>query len=192
MLFSTLITRRLFAVILALFLTACADEYEDSTTIDPTPQTTSEQASEQEPDQASLATSLPLLDVYKRASCGCCNSWIDHLKTEGFQTKTHNVVDLSALKIDNNIQPAYHSCHTAISPDGYVFEGHIPARYIEQFLREKPEGAIGLAVPGMPMGSPGMEYDNQFSPYAVLLLMKDGSSKVYARVTTSDAQYQGK
>lgn len=176
MIFPPLITRRLFVLIIALFLAACVEENAEIGTEDPVQQ----------------ATIPPILEVYKRASCGCCHKWIEHLQTEGFQTKAHNIVDLSALKMDNNIQPAYHSCHTAISPDGYVFEGHIPARYIEQFLREKPKGAIGLAVPGMPMGSPGMEYDNQFSPYAVLLLMKDGSSKVYARVTTADAQYQGK
>ena len=172
MLFSFPITRRLFAILIALFLSACIEENADNGTGAP--------------------ASLPLLDVYKRASCGCCHKWIEHLQAEGFQTKAHNVTDLSALKMDKNISPAYHSCHTALSPEGYVFEGHIPARYIEQFLREKPRGAIGLAVPGMPMGSPGMEYDNQFTPYAVLLLMKDGSSKVYAQVTTSDAQYQGK
>ncbi|NCV99393.1 MAG: hypothetical protein EBW26_01600 [Proteobacteria bacterium] len=74
------------------------------------------------------------------------------------------------------------SCHTAVSSDGYIFEGHIPSEYITQFLTEKPANALGLSVPGMPHGSPGMEVGNHFMPYDVLVLYKDGTSKVYAQV----------
>lgn len=131
----------------------------------------------------------PLLTVYKSPSCGCCQSWISHLNDKGIHTTAHNMHDLSALKGDHHIHPRYQSCHTAISQDGYVFEGHIPAKYIQQFLQEKPDGAIGLAVPAMPVGSPGMEVGDHFSPYTILLLMKDGSHQIYAKVTSRKEQY---
>ena len=82
------------------------------------------------------------------------------------------------------IRDRYRSCHTTVSSDGFVFEGHIPSKYVEQFLSEKHTDAIGLSVPGMPMGSPGMEVGDRFMPYDVLILFKDGSSKVYAEVNT--------
>jgi len=75
-----------------------------------------------------------------------------------------------------------------VSTDGFVFEGHIPAKFIHQFLNEKPENAIGLAVPAMPVGSPGMEVGNKFMPYQVLLLKADGSSEIYADVPTAEKQ----
>ena len=74
------------------------------------------------------------------------------------------------------------SCHTTVSTNGFIFEGHIPAKYITQFLSEDHPNAIGLSVPGMPLGSPGMEFDNRFTPYDVLILYKDGSNKVFAEV----------
>ena len=80
------------------------------------------------------------------------------------------------------------SCHTAVTSDGYVFEGHVPAKYIAQFLANPPSEAIGLAVPGMPMGSPGMEYQNKFSPYQVMQINKDGSTAVYAEGDSANAQ----
>ena len=82
------------------------------------------------------------------------------------------------------IAPQYQSCHTGVSADGFVFEGHVPARLIKKFLAEKPAGAIGLAVPGMPIGSPGMEMDERITPYDVLQLNKDGSTSVYSHVST--------
>ena len=80
------------------------------------------------------------------------------------------------------ISNQYRSCHTGVSKDGYIFEGHIPSIYITQFLSEEHPNAIGLSVPGMPLGSPGMEVEGMFTPYDVLILFKDGSSKVYAEV----------
>ena len=82
----------------------------------------------------------------------------------------------------HNIKPEYRSCHNAVSSDGFIFEGHIPSKYIKQFLSESHDDAIGLSVPSMPLGSPGMEFENRFMPYEVLILFKDGSSKVYAEV----------
>lgn len=123
------------------------------------------------------------LNVYKDPNCGCCNDWIDHANERGFKVKSHNSNRMHELKMAKGIRAQYQSCHTAISAEGYVFEGHVPARYVQQFLSAPPANAIGLSVPAMPMGSPGMEYQNRFDPYKVLLLMKDGSSQVYANIT---------
>lgn len=124
------------------------------------------------------------LEVYKSPTCGCCEEWISHLRSHGLKSNIHHPDDLNAVKNRYKISPKYQSCHTAVSPDGYVFEGHIPAPVITRFLAEKPEGAIGLAVPGMPVGSPGMEMGERFTPYDVLLLKSDGSSEVYIRITS--------
>lgn len=124
------------------------------------------------------------LEVYKSPTCGCCEEWISHLQSHGLKSNIHHPDDLNAIKNRYKISPKYQSCHTAVSPDGYVFEGHIPALVITRFLAEKPEGAIGLAVPGMPVGSPGMEMGERFTPYDVLLLKSDGSSEVYICITS--------
>ena len=86
------------------------------------------------------------------------------------------------IKQKFNIKSEYRSCHTAVSEDGYIFEGHVPSKYIAQFLSEKNTNAIGLSVPGMPIGSPGMEVGDRFMPYKVLILFKDGTSEVYAEI----------
>ncbi|MFT4764580.1 MAG: hypothetical protein ACI9OH_001675 [Oleispira sp.] len=130
-----------------------------------------------------------ILEVYKHPSCGCCGKWIDHLNESGLTTGIHNSKKLAEFKEEKGIAPKFRSCHTAVSKDGYVFEGHIPAKFIQQFLNEKPAGAIGLSVPGMPLGSPGMEVGTKFSPYQVLQLNADGSSSIYASVKNSQEQY---
>jgi hypothetical protein len=135
------------------------------------------------------ASTMLNLDVYKSETCPCCEKWILNLESKGFLATAHHPADLHQEKVKRGIAPRYHSCHTAVSADGYVFEGHIPASVIQRFLTEKPKGAIGLAVPGMPMGSPGMEMGNHFNPYDVLLLKADGSSAVYAQITSIDQQY---
>lgn len=129
-----------------------------------------------------------MLTIYKSPSCGCCKAWVDHLDKAGFKHSVRDIADLSGLKADKGIAPQYQSCHTAVSEQGYVFEGHIPARYIEQFLAAPPKDALGLAVPGMPVGSPGMEMGDRFSPYQVLLLKRDGSSEVFANITEPESQ----
>ena len=124
----------------------------------------------------------PMVTVYKSPTCGCCKAWVSHLDDAGITTLTRDTADLATLKADKGIAPQYQSCHTAVSEDGYVFEGHIPARYVEQFLAAPPQDALGLAVPGMPVGSPGMEMLGRFSPYQVLLLKRDGSTQVFADI----------
>ena len=132
---------------------------------------------------------LPILTVYKSKSCNCCGKWAEHIGANHFETAMVNSNNLSSIKSEKGIPTSLQSCHTAVSSDGYVFEGHVPAKYIAQFLAEKPIGAIGLTVPAMPLGSPGMEKGNNFMPYNVLLLMADGTTSIYAIVTTQKEQY---
>jgi hypothetical protein len=120
--------------------------------------------------------------VHKTPSCGCCKKWVSHLEANSFSTMIKDHQNLQKVKEQYAVKPKYQSCHTAVSQDGYVFEGHIPSKFIEQFLANPEADAIGLAVPGMPLGSPGMEVQGRFMPYDVLVLFKDGSSKVYAEV----------
>ena len=120
--------------------------------------------------------------VHKTPTCGCCKKWVKHLEANNFSTMIKDHQNLQKVKEQHSIKPKYQSCHTAVSQDGYVFEGHIPSEFIKQFLANPEADAIGLAVPGMPLGSPGMEVEGRFMPYDVLVLFQDGSSKVYAEV----------
>ena len=120
----------------------------------------------------------PLLLVHKTPTCGCCKQWIKHLEKNGFSISTKDHQSLQEIKESYQIKSEYRSCHTGVSKDGYIFEGHIPSKYITQFLSEEHSNAIGLSVPGMPLGSPGMEFEGKFMPYDVLILFKDGRSKV--------------
>ena len=120
--------------------------------------------------------------VHKTPTCGCCKKWVKHLEANSFSTMIKDHQNLQKVKEQHSIKPKYQSCHTAVSQDGYVFEGHIPSKFIKQFLANPEADAIGLAVPGMPLGSPGMEVEGRFMPYDVLVLYKDSSSKVYAEV----------
>lgn len=139
---------------------------------------------------AQAAESVIALDIYKSPSCGCCEGWVDHVEQRGFSFTTHHPADLTELKAGKGIAPEYRSCHTAVSAEGYVFEGHVPARYVKQFLAAPPANAIGLTVPAMPVGSPGMEMGEQFRPYAVMLLKRDGNAELYAQVNSAAQQYE--
>lgn len=127
-------------------------------------------------------SSESILVVHKTPTCGCCKNWMKHLEENNFNLISQDHQNLNDIKDMHNIAPEYRSCHTAVSSDGFIFEGHIPSKYIKQFLSENHDDAIGLSVPGMPLGSPGMEFENRFMPYDVLILFKDGSSKVYAEI----------
>jgi len=130
------------------------------------------------------------LDVYKSPTCGCCGKWVSHIKDQGILAKTHNTNNLAQLKDEKGVPKSFRSCHTAVSQDGYFFEGHIPAKIIKKFLKEKPSDSVGLVVPGMPVGSPGMAYQNKFMPYDVLLIKKDGTKTSYAKINTEKEQYE--
>lgn len=127
------------------------------------------------------AADSPTIDVKKTATCGCCQAWVDHLKSAGFNVKATNLAmgQLMRFKISNGVTQKHASCHTARLA-GYTIEGHVPAREIQRLLRQRPD-AIGLSVPGMPIGSPGMEVGSQREAYSVLLLKKDGTTEVFAR-----------
>ena len=120
--------------------------------------------------------------VHKTPTCGCCKEWVKHAKNHGFNVTTQDHQSLEKIKSMYKITPEYRSCHTTVSSNGFIFEGHIPSKYIEKFLSEDHPNAIGLTVPGMPLGSPGMDFGDRFMPYEVLILFKDGTSKVYAEV----------
>lgn len=134
--------------------------------------------------QAAHSTELSMT-VYKTPTCGCCQKWIDHLHENEMEPNVVSMDDLSPIKTKFNIAGRYRSCHTAVvttEEGGYVFEGHVPAEYVAAFLSNPPEGSIGLSVPGMPIGSPGMEVGDRKEYYQVLLLLEDGSNAVYAEV----------
>lgn len=116
--------------------------------------------------------------VYKDANCGCCKKWIAHLEANSFRVKAHDVADLVASKSAHGVPPRLYACHTA-EVGGYVIKGHVPAADIRRLLKERPK-VRGPAVPGMPVGSPGMEgaYTER---YDVLGFDKDGRTVVYAR-----------
>lgn len=124
-------------------------------------------------------TAAPVIDVYKSPTCGCCSKWIDHLEANGFAVRGHDTHDVVQHKIRLGIPQGYDSCHTA-EVGGYVIEGHVPAKDIKRLLKEKPQ-ARGLTVPGMPIGSPGMEQGGHKDAYDVILLGKDGKPRVYSR-----------
>lgn len=124
-------------------------------------------------------SAAPVVDVYKSPTCGCCVNWIDHLKANGFTVRSHDTHDVARHKLRLGIPAGYDSCHTA-EVGGYVIEGHVPASDIKRLLKEKPQ-ARGLTVPGMPVGSPGMEQGGHKDPYEVILLDKRGAPRVYSR-----------
>jgi len=135
---------------------------------------------------AAFAAALPagaqprmLVEVWKAPTCGCCKDWMRHLEINGFLTRSHDVGN-NAQRSRAGIPATLGSCHTAMV-GGYAIEGHVPAQDIQRLLREKPK-AIGLAVPGMPIGSPGMDgpaYNGKRDAYDVLLVLSDGASQVY-------------
>ncbi len=129
------------------------------------------------------------LNVYKDPSCGCCVGWIEHMDENGYSSNVHHPANLNAVKAELGLKPEWVSCHTAVTAEGFVFEGHIPEKFIDQFLADPPEGALGLAVPGMPIGGPGMEMGDQFTPYDILLINKDGSASVFASIENMEEQH---
>ncbi len=114
--------------------------------------------------------------VYKSPACGCCSKWAEHLEAAGFKVSTKDVRDMTAVKAEHGITAQLASCHTAII-DGYVVEGHVPADAIMRMLDERPDIA-GLAVPGMPIGSPGME-GAIVEKYDILAFDENGDTQIY-------------
>jgi hypothetical protein len=118
------------------------------------------------------------IHVYKSPTCGCCTDWVKHLEDNGFEVEVSEVDNVTPVKIKAGLTPALASCHTAFIND-YVIEGHVPADDIKRLLSQAPQ-ALGLSVPGMPVGSPGMEMGDRKDPYQVLLFNKNGQTRVFA------------
>ena len=186
----------------SLLLAACSQSNtsaSDSQPVQPEPTVATQTAQVVEPQAELTAVTAPLINqsellknvsatVYKDANCGCCKEWIGHAEDNGLNATANDVADLSLFKERYGVPPQMQSCHTAVTTDGYVFEGHVPAKHMAQFLKNPPSDAIGLAVPGMPVGSPGMEYQNQFMPYQIMQINKDGTTSVYADVESPQQQ----
>ncbi len=156
-------SRSALAAILALLLAGCAAAEPPAATA-PTP----------------AGTTLPAMIVHKHESCGCCGHWIEHMREAGFTVEARNVDDMGPAKQAAGVPYTMGSCHTAMV-DGYFIEGHVPAADVLRLLRERP-AARGLALPGMPLGSPGMEHPDGLSePYTVSLVLADGSVQPFSR-----------
>ncbi len=119
-----------------------------------------------------------VVEVFKSPYCGCCGKWVEHLQQNGFKVNAHDVEDVPAVRQKLGMPDRLGSCHTA-KIGGYVVEGHVPATDIQRLLKEKPK-ALGLSVPSMPPGSPGMESSKPI-PYQTLLVQTDGSTRVFAQ-----------
>jgi hypothetical protein len=126
---------------------------------------------------ARAADAGPLVQVYKSPTCGCCGKWVDHLRAAGFTVQATNVADVNQYKLEYGVPIQLASCHTAIV-EGYIVEGHVPADDVIKMLREKP-AIKGIAVPGMPLGSPGMESPNP-ERYETIAFDADGNTTVFA------------
>jgi hypothetical protein len=127
---------------------------------------------------AFAASPAPEVQVFKSPTCGCCGSWVEHMRAAGFKVKVTEVDDTAAARKRLGLPERYGSCHTA-TVGGYVIEGHVPAAEVKRLLALKPK-AIGLAVPGMPPSAPGMDVPGRKDPYQVLLIDTSGQSTVYA------------
>lgn len=130
--------------------------------------------------RAQEAAPLPLVKVWKTPTCGCCGKWVRHMEDAGFRVEVADLDNVDPIKRANGLPLKFASCHTALV-GGYVVEGHVPASDVRRLLREKP-AVLGLAAPGMPAGSPGMDVPG--SPaYNVLSVRKDGTASVYSTHT---------
>lgn len=127
-----------------------------------------------------FAETLPPVTVYKSKYCGCCGEWVKHMENNGFKVNVIETEALNEVKIKYNVPAPLASCHTAIIGN-FIVEGHTPASSIKRFLKEAPKDAIGLAVPSMPLGSPGMEQGNMKQPYDVLAFDKQGHTVVFEK-----------
>ncbi|EDO9794971.1 DUF411 domain-containing protein [Campylobacter fetus] len=125
------------------------------------------------------------IDVYKTPECGCCSNWSKAMEKNGFSTKEYKTNDIMNIKHNAGVPDELSSCHMALV-GGYAIEGHVPAAEIKKLLSQKPDDVIGISVPGMPIGSPGMEQDGIEETYKIIAFYKDGSQKVWATYKGSD------
>jgi len=127
--------------------------------------------------QVKAKPATPQLTVYKSPTCGCCGKWVEYMQANGFTAGVTNLPDVSPIKTKHGVPARLASCHTTLV-GGYVIEGHVPVEDVRRLLKEKP-AVLGLAAPGMPAGSPGMDVPNS-PPYDVVSFDKDGRTRVFA------------
>lgn len=173
--------RRLSLLLLAagILLSACSDEQQRSA-----------KAPGQQGNPNTSMEAMPRLTVYKTPTCSCCSAWVEHVQTGGFGTDVVEQETVAHIKDRFGIPSNARSCHTAVTDGGLVFEGHVPSRFIRQFIQQRPEGEVGLIVPAMPLGGPGMEVDDQFTPYTIFAMNDKGNLRPYARIDTYQDQFQ--
>ncbi|TVQ17692.1 MAG: DUF411 domain-containing protein [Leptolyngbya sp. DLM2.Bin15] len=128
------------------------------------------------PEKQSLVQ--PKLIVFRSPTCSCCGQWVEHMEAAGFRVEDHVTDDMTAIKQQYGVPDTLSSCHTALV-GGYVIEGHVPASDVQRLLREQPD-VVGLAVPGMPIGSPGMEMGDEVEPYTVIAFTQTGETLTFA------------
>jgi hypothetical protein len=131
------------------------------------------------PAEALAGGAVPLT-VYKDPSCGCCTKWVEHLRAAGLQPVVHDRSDMDALKDSLGVPASLRSCHTAVAGK-YVIEGHVPASDLKRLVATAPRGILGIAVPDMPAGSPGMEMSGRRDRYDVVAFSTNGKATVFAR-----------
>ncbi|MGB3518850.1 MAG: DUF411 domain-containing protein [Elainellaceae cyanobacterium] len=168
-------TSRLLGISLGaagLVATAC------SSTPASTTQTSSAPTTQTSPTPAQQRLAEPALIVFRSPTCSCCGQWIEHMEAAGFRVEDHVTDDMTAIKQQHGVPDHLSSCHTALV-NGYVIEGHVPASDVQRLLREQPD-VVGIAVPGMPIGSPGMEMGDEVEPYAVIAFTQTGETLTFA------------
>ena len=132
------------------------------------------------PRSSAAAPKPTPITVYKDPSCGCCKKWVEHLRANGFVPEVHDRSDMDALKDSLGVPAALRSCHTGVVGK-YVIEGHVPAADVKQLLATMPAKTVGIAAPGMPAGSPGMEMGDRVDRYDVIAFAPGGATRVFAR-----------
>ncbi len=159
-------------LVLVVILAACST---------PTTNQSSEASqAQQNPIEEASEPPLPTkIVVYKSPTCGCCGEWTKHMEENGFDVEVKDVTDLASVKARFNVPDNLQSCHTALIGD-YVIEGHVPAVEVQRLLQQRPDKVIGLAVPGMPSGAPGMNYGSPSQPYEVIAFEDGGGTEVFA------------
>lgn len=177
------LTLTVFALALVASLASCSPETARGPGTDTTAAASESPAAKSDAGEHADAHSpaegsLPQVVVYKSPTCGCCESWVGHMQRAGFPVEVRDLQDLGPIKAEAGVPAGLGSCHTARIGD-YFVEGHVPPDDVKRLLSEHPD-ARGLAVAGMPQGSPGMEQGGASEPYDVLLVAKDGSTSVFA------------
>lgn len=118
------------------------------------------------------------MELYQSPFCGCCGMWVKYMQEKGYKVNVHKDSNFYKIKEKLGIKTEYQSCHTGVI-DGYAIEGHVPEDAVAWLLKEKPKNVIGIATPGMPLGSPGMEQGDTQDEYAVIVMLKNGDYKIY-------------